>query len=877
MARGFQGAMMRGFGARDHLATVLETQVIAPHFRRVRMQSPTLFDDVAVEPTAWLRFWFPDPDGGDKEFQRAYTLVESDPDSGEFAVDFVLHQPAGPASAWAASAGPGSTVTVSSFGSSRFVVPDDLPAGFLLIGDSASIPAMNSILAVLPADVSVELYLERHSPDDDLIPLGEHPRLRLHWVDRSGDGSLAAAVEARDWSDWFAWIASESGSFKKLRTRLKEEFGFPKQDLHCRAYWFHGRAFGSSRGPAEKEVQPEVPPAGPTDDHDQEDTPTPPAKRTAGGTTRGQWRSQASRELFRPVKPQLITSGVLQGIITLLQLAPFLLLVELARQLLTGADPTSLRGLAIGFVVLLGVGALLSSALVLWLHLVDARFSAAVRRQLLDKLSRLPLGWFDQRGSGGVTKLVQDDTLSLHYLVTHAIPDAVAAVVAPLAVLIYLFVVDWRLALVLLLPILVYVFSMYAMIIQSGSKITEHSRWTERMQQEAAAFLEGQPVIRVFGGAAASSFQHRLDGYLEFLNGWQRPFTGKKTFMDLVTRPTTNLWLICAAGTIFVVTDSMAPSTLLPFLVLGTTFGARLLGVGYGLAGIRDGVQAARRIAVALGGTELLTQPEREAGTASENPSRGTVAFDRVGFGYRPGVPVLRDVSVALRPGTVTALVGPSGSGKSTLAGLLARFHDVDEGAIRIDDRDLRTLTADELYTRVGFVFQDVQLIHGTVRDNIALAAPDASTDEIHAAAEAAHLHDRILRLAHGYDTRLGAGSQLSGGEAQRLSIARALLADTPILVLDEATAFADPESEFLVQQALQRLTHNRTVLVIAHRLHTITAADQIVVLDEGRVVEVGTHEELLARDGRYRLLWDGATAATTQSVMHPAAEGANR
>ena len=231
-------------------------------------------------------------------------------------------------------------------------------------------------------------------------------------------------------------------------------------------------------------------------------------------------------------------------------------------------------------------------------------------------------------------------------------------------------------------------------------------------------------------------------------------------------------------------------------------------------------------------------------------------------FGYRPDVPVVRDVSLTLRPGTVTALVGPSGSGKSTLAALLARFHDVQRGSIIIGGRDIRTLSADDLYRQVGFVLQETQLVHGTAAENIALAEPDADLQRVQAAARDAQIHDRIMALPDGYDTVLGAGSGLSGGERQRLTIARAILADTPVLILDEATAFADPESEYLVQQALSRLTRDRTVLVIAHRLHTITHADQIVVLDDGEIAETGTHEQLLAADGRYRALWDTGNRA---------------
>jgi ATP-binding cassette subfamily B protein len=248
-------------------------------------------------------------------------------------------------------------------------------------------------------------------------------------------------------------------------------------------------------------------------------------------------------------------------------------------------------------------------------------------------------------------------------------------------------------------------------------------------------------------------------------------------------------------------------------------------------------------------------------------PQGHDVAFAGVGFGYDPDHRVLHDIAAALAPGTVTALVGASGSGKSTLAKLVPRFYDVDEGTVAIGGADVTRVSAADLYREVGFVFQDVQLLRASLRDNIRLTRPGATDAEVTNAAQAAQIHDRILRFGRGYDSVVGEDANLSGGEAQRVTIARALLADAPVLVLDEATAFADPDSEAAIQRALSTLAADRTVLVIAHRLHTITGADQILVLDGGRIVERGTHAELVAANGPFARMWADYQANHARSI----------
>jgi ATP-binding cassette, subfamily B, bacterial IrtA/YbtP len=292
----------------------------------------------------------------------------------------------------------------------------------------------------------------------------------------------------------------------------------------------------------------------------------------------------------------------------------------------------------------------------------------------------------------------------------------------------------------------------------------------------------------------------------------------------------------------------MAPVDLLPFLLLGLGLTAPVAALGHGFDDMQAAGRAVARIRDVLG-VRSLPEPEHPVA-----PRGHRVELRDVRFGYEAGHEVLRGIDLVLEPGTVTAVVGPSGSGKSTLVQLLPRFFDPTHGSVVLGGVDLRELGSRELYRHVSFVFQDVRLLRASVADNIALAVSHADRDDVVRAAKLANIHDRILELPRGYDTVLGTEAGLSGGEAQRISLARALLADTPVLVLDEATSFADPRTEQAVRQALATL--DRTILVIAHRLETVADADTVVMLANGAVVERGRPAELLAQNGKFAALW---------------------
>lgn len=579
----------------------------------------------------------------------------------------------------------------------------------------------------------------------------------------------------------------------------------------------------------------------------------------AAQRTRKQEEALARKEILAPVRQALTLASIIVAVASVCTVVPFVLIVEACRELLADqVDTDRVWRLLLVAVVVLVVRGVLQAVALTWSHLVDANYQLTLRRLLAAKLTRVPLGWFGERSAGEVKKLLQDDVEALHYLVAHARLEFVGALTVPLVTLGYLVTVEWRLTLVLLVPLVAYAVIFSRMLDQDGrDRIAVYNRWERRTQEATVEFVDGIQVVRAFGqaGKAHKVFQDAVDGQAQAVHRMKAPVIRLQAASDLVVAPVFVMLVIVVAGLAGAGLHWLAPVDVLPFLLVGLGLGSSLLGLGYGTQALRTAGAAAVRL------HDLQQEPELSTeAPASDDPApaaAGVVRFEGVTFGYRKDHEVLRGIDIELDPGTLTALVGPSGSGKSTLAKLLPRFYDVGAGRITIAGRDIRDYSTEELYRTVGFVFQDVRLIGGTVRDNLRLARPDADDAALAQAARAAQIHDRIMALPRGYDSEIGGDAVLSGGEAQRLSIARALLADTPVLVLDEATAFADPESEAAVQDALAVLVAGRTVLVIAHRLHTIAGVDRILVLENGTVVEQGDHHTLRDAGGTYQRLWE--------------------
>ncbi|MEV1293164.1 ABC transporter ATP-binding protein [Pseudonocardia sp. NPDC049635] len=575
-------------------------------------------------------------------------------------------------------------------------------------------------------------------------------------------------------------------------------------------------------------------------------------------------------DVLRPVRGRLAAGVALQAAGAAAGVVPFVAVADIGRLLLAGPVEPS----ALWYRVLVGalaalVALIATTAATTLTHLADNAAQHDLRQRIAAHLGRVEPGWFATRNSGQVATALQGEVHALHYLVAHTLLDVTAVLVTPLVAFGYLVTVDGALAVVALLPIIVGLVLFRRAMRGAGPQMAAYARARNEVNAGIVEFADGIAVVKGFGGGrtAHRRFVAACDAFHDFFGEWSRRTTSVTAASQLAVSPLPVLALLLVAGTMLVAAGHTDPAALIPFLLLGPASAAPVGAIGPRLQALRGGIAAATAIRRLLD-EPVQAVPAQDAARPGTGAPPGTVTLDDVSFRY-PGsdTDVLHGIDLELAPGTVTAVVGPSGAGKSTLAALLPRFHDVSAGAIRLGGVDVRELTPRTLYRQIGFVLQDVTLLRISVADNIALGRPEADRTEIEAAARAARIHDRTTALPHGYDTVLGEDTELSGGERQRVSIARALLADTPVLVLDEATAFADPDSEAAICDALSELASGRTVLVIAHRLYTVTGANTIVVLDEGRIVERGTHPELISAGGRYARMWAAQQGAPTMTT----------
>lgn len=481
-----------------------------------------------------------------------------------------------------------------------------------------------------------------------------------------------------------------------------------------------------------------------------------------------------------------------------------------------------------------------------------------------DHITKIPLGYHLTIGSGRLRKIMDENIESVEGFIAHQFPDFVASITAPIVMVIILFVVDWRFGLASLAGIIL---AFIAEFIGFGSgamkeNMGKYQKASEEMNNASVEYVRGMSVVKAFNQTASSfkKLQEAISGYtewvLKFSLGWQNCMPAFTTIIN-------NIYLILVPVGILIGSNTSN------FKEFSMKFIFYLLFVP-AIAGVLNKIMYISESFMQIDGNvarmdEILNIPEMPETANPQKPQGEDVVFDHVSFTYTGNneEKALESVSFAAKQGQITAIVGPSGGGKSTIANLISRFWDVTDGKITIGGVDLRDMAQNDLMRQVSFVFQDIFLFKQSILDNIRMGNRNATEEQVIAAAKAAQCHEFISKLPEGYHTVVGTkGVHLSGGERQRIAIARAIIKDSPIIVLDEATAFSDPENEYLIQKAFEKLMQNKTVIIIAHRLSTIRNADKIIVMEKGQIVESGKHDDLVAAGGRYFQMWNHYTEA---------------
>ncbi|SPT53389.1 Iron import ATP-binding/permease protein IrtA [Actinomyces bovis] len=570
--------------------------------------------------------------------------------------------------------------------------------------------------------------------------------------------------------------------------------------------------------------------------------------------------------MLAPVRGATALTALAETLASAFTLLPAVGVTAVAEAAVAGTLTARAAWTWLGAVVLgLTLGHAIAMAATGWAHDVESAFRTTLRGRIVRHLARLPLGWHTNESSGRTKVLITEDTTAIHTLVAHLGTDLGASVGGIVLGLAYLFTRSWQLALVLLgWLVLLLVLTATAMAVSQGTVNEDYLEGMKKVGSSTVEMVDGIATVKAFGlaGTVFRRFDEALDQYTDaayrYMKGPGRPMALLGSFIS----PAGMLVPVLLAGAWMAGHGVLRPVELLPFLLVGIGLPSGLVSLVTLVNQVTLGAEATGRLGALLS-EPVLAEPEHPVPVGRDEAGGVGVELDQVSFRYssREGAEPLPlavdDVSLRLEPGMVTAVVGPSGSGKSTLVRLVARFWDVESGSVRVGGTDVRDAATTDLLARLGLVLQEGGTLADTVRANILLGRPGATEAEVESAARAARIHERVLELPDGYDTVLGSeGAHLSGGERQRVALARLFLTGAPVLLLDEATAQADAHSEREIQQALAQLAAGRTVLVIAHRLSTVVDADQVLVMDHGRLVERGTHTGLLAQGGLYAQMW---------------------
>ena len=558
-----------------------------------------------------------------------------------------------------------------------------------------------------------------------------------------------------------------------------------------------------------------------------------------------------------------VLSWILSAVSAWIALVPFYYIWRIIKEVLAVAPDYSqaqnLKGYgwaAVGFALLsmiIYVGSLMCS------HVAAFHVQAEMRSQMMHHIVTLPMGFMDSEGSGKIRKIVNESSAATETYLAHQLPDQTGAYATPVGLLVLLLVFDWRLGLLSLVPVVAAFLIMGSMTGEKmQQKMKEYQNALEEMSSEAVEYVRGIPVVKTFGQSVFSfkRFQTSIKNYEKWTISYTKDL---RMPMVLYTTIINAVFSVLIATAFFFTASDAYLLNLLFYIIITPIITVTLNKIMFASENQMIVADALERIDGILDRQPL---PETKDGRAVEDSS---VTFENVSFRYEnASKDALHQISLQIKDGEHVAFVGPSGGGKTTLASLAARFFDTTEGTVRIGGVDVRDIPSEKLMEKVSFVFQDSKLLKMSIYDNVRMGKKDATREEVLQALKDAQCEDIIAKMPNGIDTVIGSkGTYVSGGEAQRLSIARAMLKAAPILILDEATAFADPDNEAKVQAAFSRLSEGKTVIMIAHRLSSVVDADRICVLKDGEIREMGTHKDLVANGGIYAHMWE----AYNQSV----------